>query len=215
MDPKPREHFRRLLLEKRDRLVWQRERMREGDLGQSAGEAISELSTYDNHPADVGTETWLRSQELAMRARSGEDLVDVQRALERLREGTYGYCTRCGEPIEAARLAALPETPFCRPCRERLDRAERADPQPRPVEEEVLAAPLRRSLSDGRDDVEFDGEDAWRAVARYGSSDTPSDVPGSRYPDIVVGTGGRRGAIMDVESSVDAAGDLLDDGGAR
>jgi YteA family regulatory protein len=211
MDPKVRERFRRLLLEKRERLVWQRERMREGDLGRPAGDAISELSTYDNHPADIGTETWLRSQELALRARSGEDLARVEQALERLRDGTFGYCTRCGRPVEAARLDAIPETPYCKACRAELDRAEALDPQKRPVEEEVLAAPFARTFRDGEDYAGYDGEDAWQAVAQYGTSDTPSDVPEAhRYPYVMTDPDERRGAVAEVEGRVDAEGDALD-----
>lgn len=40
----------------------------------------------------------------------------IDAALTRIAEGTYGYCTRCGEPIGDERLEALPATPFCRAC---------------------------------------------------------------------------------------------------
>ena len=40
-------------------------------------------------------------------------LQDVRGALERLDAGTYGQCVVCGQPIEPARLRALPETPYC------------------------------------------------------------------------------------------------------
>ncbi len=41
---------------------------------------------------------------------------EVQQAIERLDAGTYGECEKCGEPISAARLEALPATPFCINC---------------------------------------------------------------------------------------------------
>ena len=41
---------------------------------------------------------------------------EVQQAIERLDAGTYGECEKCGEPISAARLEALPSTPFCINC---------------------------------------------------------------------------------------------------
>jgi DnaK suppressor protein len=44
-------------------------------------------------------------------------------ALERIAEGTYGTCERCGGPIEAARLAALPEAATCKRCQEALERS--------------------------------------------------------------------------------------------
>lgn len=47
---------------------------------------------------------------------SGAEIARVRAALRRLREGTYGECTRCGEDISEARLAVLPDTPLCRDC---------------------------------------------------------------------------------------------------
>jgi len=47
---------------------------------------------------------------------SGVEIARIRAALKRLREGTYGECVRCGAPISDARLAALPDTPFCRDC---------------------------------------------------------------------------------------------------
>ena len=41
------------------------------------------------------------------------ELADVERALERLDEGTYGVCERCGRPIGAERLETLPATRLC------------------------------------------------------------------------------------------------------
>jgi len=48
---------------------------------------------------------------------SGEtEIVRIRAALERMRNGSYGVCTRCEEEISEERLATLPDTPFCRTC---------------------------------------------------------------------------------------------------
>ena len=48
---------------------------------------------------------------------SGQDeITRIRAALRRLREGSYGICTQCGEAIDQARLAVLPETPLCKEC---------------------------------------------------------------------------------------------------
>lgn len=44
------------------------------------------------------------------------ELEQVVSALRRMREGSYGQCLDCGEPIDERRLAALPATPFCMDC---------------------------------------------------------------------------------------------------
>lgn len=45
-----------------------------------------------------------------------EQLLDVNRALNRIEEGTYGICTNCGQPIQAERLEALPWADLCIDC---------------------------------------------------------------------------------------------------
>ena len=50
---------------------------------------------------------------------SGEaEIARLRAALQRMRDGSYGVCVRCGEEISQARLEALPDTPLCRSCAE-------------------------------------------------------------------------------------------------
>jgi RNA polymerase-binding transcription factor DksA len=85
-----------------------------GDLGsETEGESISELSDVDQHQADTGTETFDRERDFSILEQVEAELADVERALQRLDEGTYGKCEACGEPIEDARLEALPAARFC------------------------------------------------------------------------------------------------------
>jgi len=51
-----------------------------------------------------------------------ERLRNVEDALERLKEGTYGYCEECGRPIGIKRLKALPFTRYCIKCQEQMER---------------------------------------------------------------------------------------------
>ena len=185
--------------------------MREGVLSESLREGLSELSAYDNHPADLGTETFKRSQQLAIADLFDRSVAEVDAALQRVREGTYGVCERCGEAIAAERLVAIPEARHCVPCQQTID-AKQAEVSQRPIEEELLSPPFARTWNDGTDKVGFDGEDAWQAVAQFGSSDTPSDVPGTReYPHIFEDYDERHGAVEDIENMVDAEGAPLPD----
>lgn len=181
MHPEMREYFRRRLLEERRRLA--------GDLGDGGGlarqalrESTGELSAYDNHPADLGSETFERGKDLSRRRDLQRALADVDGALARLEDGTYGYCQRCGRPIPRERLEALPATPYCVACAEELAAAPRDRGGARPVEEERLSPPFARTWRGGREEAAFDGEDAWQAVARYGTSDSPPDAGGARDP---------------------------------
>ena len=80
---------------------------------ESEQEAISELSGYDQHQADVGSETFEREKDLSILERVEGELDDVEHALRRLEEGTYGTCEACGRTIGDARLEVQPAARFC------------------------------------------------------------------------------------------------------
>lgn len=54
-------------------------------------------------------------------------LALVRLALERLREGSFGECLNCGNPIGEKRLEALPWTPYCIECQEKVENGEIED----------------------------------------------------------------------------------------
>ena len=80
---------------------------------ESEQESLSELSTAAQHQADLGTETFDRERDLSILEQVEAELADVEHALERLENGTYGTCEACGRPIDEARLEAQPATRFC------------------------------------------------------------------------------------------------------
>lgn len=83
------------------------------DLDETERSSLGELSTVDQHPADMATETFEREKDTAllttMRARQGE----VDAALGRIEHGDYGLCEACGGPIGEERLEAFPMARFC------------------------------------------------------------------------------------------------------
>ncbi|MGH2736952.1 MAG: TraR/DksA family transcriptional regulator [Actinomycetota bacterium] len=77
----------------------------------------------DDDFADAGSATFERERDLSI-ANNIRDLLDqIRRALVRLDEGSYGTCERCGNPIDAARLKALPHALLCMDCKRREERA--------------------------------------------------------------------------------------------
>ena len=78
----------------------------ERDLSRTHAQSFSEQATQRQNDMVL--------QGLLADARTS--LKDVQKALTRLDDGTYGECEKCGEPISAARLAAVPAAPFCINC---------------------------------------------------------------------------------------------------
>lgn len=73
---------------------------------------LVELSVVDQHPADVATETHDRSRDLGLLEQVETELRDVEDALRRLEEGSYGRCEVCGQPIPDERLEANPTARF-------------------------------------------------------------------------------------------------------
>jgi RNA polymerase-binding transcription factor DksA len=80
---------------------------------ESETESLSEISSIDQHPADLGTETFEREKDLSLLADVDEEIADVRRAFIRLDRGTYGRCEACGQQIPDERLAARPASRFC------------------------------------------------------------------------------------------------------
>jgi RNA polymerase-binding protein DksA len=80
---------------------------------------------YSNHQADDGTAAFDQAADLAIRGNAERLLREVEAALGRIENGTYGACCRCSASIDPARLKAIPYTPYCMECAEYLDYAQR------------------------------------------------------------------------------------------
>jgi RNA polymerase-binding protein DksA len=107
-----REEARRRLEEERARLAAEVERAAE-EPDEYVGQ---EFSYYGNHLADVGTDTFEEEKAQALEAHLRGLLGQVDAALERLKNGTYGICENCGKEIAPERLEALPYATLCLDC---------------------------------------------------------------------------------------------------
>jgi DnaK suppressor protein len=74
----------------------------EGESGQS------ELADYDQHPADTASETFEREKDVSILEQLEQELEELQAALERIDNGTYGIDEETGKPIAPERLEAVP-----------------------------------------------------------------------------------------------------------
>jgi RNA polymerase-binding protein DksA len=72
--------------------------------------------------ADAGTKTFEREHEMSLAANSRDLLSQVERALQRLDDRTYGICESCGNPIGKGRLQAFPRATLCVSCKQREER---------------------------------------------------------------------------------------------
>ncbi|WP_067459817.1 TraR/DksA family transcriptional regulator [Actinomadura macra] len=79
-------------------------------------EASAQANTDDEHDPEGATIAFERAQVETSLARARARLADIDAALHRLCEGSYGACEQCGGPIGAERLAARPSTRTCFAC---------------------------------------------------------------------------------------------------
>lgn len=108
------EEARVLLQEEQARLQQIRASLQAEPLdGGSEERAIVELSLVDQHPADVATDTFEKEKDLSILEHVDAQLADVDRALGRLGQGSYGTCEACGRRIDDDRLRARPAARFC------------------------------------------------------------------------------------------------------
>jgi DnaK suppressor protein len=103
----------------RKRLREERERLQgiRDDLQREQDESVSdtggELSSFDQHPGDSGTQTFEMEKNVSLREQVDDELREIEAAFQRVERGTYGICQACGKPIGDERLEAIPATRFC------------------------------------------------------------------------------------------------------
>lgn len=102
------EHFRQLIVDKRRKATDDIDRMRAQI--QDAREQAENDTAYSFHMADAGTDAMEREKLYLMIARQQKYIGYLDRALQRIENGTYGICKVTGEPISRERLEAVPHT---------------------------------------------------------------------------------------------------------
>src|ERR1700730_2234896 len=127
------EYFKNKLFDERQNLT---KRLTNNDsygLDHAMNGSISELSGYDNHPGDLGSEMFERSKDLALREADSLELESIDSAIQRIEDRTYGQCIACGKSIDVERLEVIPSTDRCKSCQ--VDLEEHHYTEERPMEE--------------------------------------------------------------------------------
>lgn len=115
---------RQLLEAERDRLIGLRDGHTSQHLQESLEDATSELTSFDQHPGDVASDTAEREKDYSVREHVEAQLREVEDALRRLDEGRYGICEGTGEPIPDERLEAEPTARYTVDYQRRLEHGE-------------------------------------------------------------------------------------------
>jgi RNA polymerase-binding protein DksA len=115
------DHFRIELLKERERVQAALANLRDSHPGSLDEEVDEVAATSDNHMGDVATATLGREIDYTLGENSEQILAEIDRALQRIEDGSYGKCTACGKEIPAERLEAYPWASLC------IDDARRAE----------------------------------------------------------------------------------------
>ena len=90
----------------------------EADAFQTDGERLS----VDN-PADIGSESFAQEFSLELLQRDEATLAEIEEALDRVAQGTFGQCESCAQPIPKSRLNAVPHARNCVECQRQSEQS--------------------------------------------------------------------------------------------
>jgi RNA polymerase-binding protein DksA len=114
------EHFKQRLLDERNRAQEALDHLQQDDEGQLEDE--HEEIQSDNHIGDMATALYDRELDYTLEDNVERALAEIDAALKRIEDGTYGVCTNRGEQIPVERLEAIPWTTLCIDCKRLQER---------------------------------------------------------------------------------------------
>ena len=112
------ERLKSKLLEMRKRLVNEVDSIKKNSLSRR-DTACGDISAMPIHMADIGSDNYDKEFALDLIEGEQEELREIDAALERLADGSFGRCELCGERIAYGRLSALPFATLCIECKRR------------------------------------------------------------------------------------------------
>lgn len=164
-----------LLMEKRE-AEDELNRMEDNGPQGSLLEWSDELSSYDNHPADIGSETFEMEKLMALNINQKKYLEDINNAIIKIDKGNYGICETCSNEIGYERLKAIPYAKECINCATEHQINPDDFNKDRPVEEEVLGSIINTQFMKEEDGNINHGMEIYRQLEAYGSADNMQDI---------------------------------------
>jgi len=122
MKPEELAQFKKILLMKRGLLAGNVNRMEDEALRKNRQNASGDLSSIPIHLADIGTDNYEQEFTLGLIENEEEVLHDIDEAIAKIAEGTYGQCEVCEKKIPKARLKVVPHARLCIECQRKEER---------------------------------------------------------------------------------------------
>ncbi len=108
--------YKEVLLKRKEEIVEQIEHISRDTLKRSQKDASGDISGYAYHMADLATDSFDREFSLGLASNERQILYEIDDALRRVEDGSYGKCSACDKPIPKTRLKAIPYSRLCLKC---------------------------------------------------------------------------------------------------
>lgn len=114
--------FKKLILKRKEEVVEGIKHISEDTLKKTQKDAAGDISGYTYHMADVATDTYDREFSLGIASNDRKALYELDDAIKKTEDGTFGICEDCRSMITKTRLKALPSARLCVKCQEKKEK---------------------------------------------------------------------------------------------
>jgi RNA polymerase-binding protein DksA len=114
--------FKKIVLKKKEEMLNDLRHISDDTLRKSQKEASGDISGYTYHMADVATDNYDREFSLGLASGERKSLYELDDALKRIEDGTFGICDDCKSSITKIRLKAVPSARLCIKCQQKREK---------------------------------------------------------------------------------------------
>lgn len=114
--------FKKIILKRKEEVNDEIKHISEDTLKKSQKEASGDISGYTYHMADVATDNYDREFSLGLASNDRKFLYELEDALKRVEDGSYGICQECKNFIAKTRLKAVPQARLCVKCQQKKEK---------------------------------------------------------------------------------------------
>ncbi len=114
--------FKKIILKRKEEIDDEIKHISDDTLKKSQKEASGDISGYTYHMADVATDNYDREFSLSLASNDRQSLYDLNDALKRIEDGTFGICEDCKRLVTKVRLKAVPQARLCIKCQEKREK---------------------------------------------------------------------------------------------
>ncbi len=112
------DQYKKVLIKRKEEINDEIDHISSDTLKKSQKEASGDISGYSYHMADVATDNYDREFSLGLASNERDILYEIDAALEKIKDGSFGLCEICQKNISKTRLKAVPYAKLCIKCQE-------------------------------------------------------------------------------------------------